>query len=69
VKDSSDDSRIVAAIPCEDESDIRRLREIRQTRPPPHLLIVMLGRERQRVVDPVVVTLNPHPGAPHTSEL
>jgi len=51
VKNSGNDRRLVTPIAGEDDRDVRGMGQIRQTRAFPHLSVVMLRRERQRVID------------------
>ena len=65
VKNPGDDDIFVAAIAREDDRDVRRMCQIRQPRPLPHLAIVMLGSEGEGVVDSIRVAVDRH----HQSKL
>ena len=53
VENAGDDGFVVAAVAREDDRDVGRMREVGQGGALPHLAVVVLGRERERVVDAV----------------
>jgi len=60
VENAGNDRGLVTPVAGENDRDVRRMRQIRQTRALSHLPVVMLGRERERVIDSVRI-----PGRTH----
>jgi hypothetical protein len=57
-QDAGDDGVLVATVTREDHREVGRLRCIRRPGSTPYLLVVMLGSERQGVVDAVGVSVH-----------
>jgi len=63
VQNPRNDDRLITAIPRQDDRDVGWMREVGQSRALPHLLVVMLGRECEGVIDAVRV-----PGEAHEQD-
>jgi hypothetical protein len=63
VQNAGDDGVLILVIASEDDRYIRRMRQIGKSRPLPDLAVVMLRRERQRVVDAIGVTSHTKSGS------
>src|SRR5688572_14911484 len=63
VEDPGDHGVIVLAISREDDGHVRGMREVGKPRSLAHLLVVVLGRERERVIDAIRIAGARHDGA------
>ena len=64
VQDSRDHGLLILPVSRQDDRDVRRMREVGKARSLPHLPVMMLRRERERVVDAIRIAGNRHDGAP-----
>jgi len=51
MENAGNDGGLVTSVASQNDRDVRRMRQIRQTRALSHLPVVMLGRECERVID------------------
>ena len=63
VQNAGDDGVLILPVARQDDRDVRGMREVGKARSFAHLLIVVLGRERERVIDAIRVAGAHHDGA------